>query len=211
MKENMIFSFDDFQYRRGILEKIIKIIDKQETVAQGEMLMFGDSLVEGIPAGYNFINNGIGGMTSGALLNNLDELVIKFEPSSVYLHVGTNDLGDTSMTSPKEIAMNVLKIFMVLKENLPNTKMNLISTLPCIDALDSFKVQKRGIRQNALHNVLNKEYQFYLSTIGVNYIDLNRYLYDEEGFVMESMYEDGLHLNESGYQHLIKEFKRNNY
>lgn len=148
-------------------------------------------------------------MTSDVLLNHLDELVIKYEPKEVYLHVGTNDLGETSMRSPRAIALNVLKIFTVLKNNLPNTKLFIISVVPSIDALDSMFTLGRGIRQNALHEKINQEYKIYLEPLGIKYIDLSQYLYNEDNTIKTEYYTDGLHLNEQGYIYLKQMMTQN--
>lgn len=202
MREKMIYNLDDFQYREEFLEKILRIIKKRHETLKGKRLFIGDSLVERIPVDFDLVNNGVGGMTSDVLLNHLDELVIKYDPKEVYLHIGTNDLGETSMRSPRAIALNVLKIFTILKNNLPNAKLFIISTLPSIDEIDSMFSLGRGIRQNALHDRINQEYRTYLEPIGVEYIDLSQYLYNGDKTIKTEYYSDGLHLNEEGYIYL---------
>ena len=44
------------------------------------------------------------------LLNFIDEGVIKYQPKQVVIMIGTNDLGDTVMESPRDIALNVKEI-----------------------------------------------------------------------------------------------------
>lgn len=202
MREKMIYNLDDFQYREEFLEKILRIIKKRHKTLKGKRLFIGDSLVERIPVDFDLVNNGVGGMTSDVLLNHLDELVIKYDPKEVYLHIGTNDLGETSMRSPRAIALNVLKIFTILKNNLPNAKLFILSTLPSIDEIDSMFSLGRGIRQNALHDRINQEYRTYLEPIGVEYIDLSQYLYNGDKTIKTEYYSDGLHLNEEGYIYL---------
>lgn len=202
MREKMIYNLDDFQYREEFLEKILRIIKKRHETLKGKRLFIGDSLVERIPVDFDLVNNGVGGMTSDVLLNHLDELVIKYDPKEVYLHIGTNDLGETSMRSPRAIALNVLKIFTILKNNLPNAKLFILSTLPSIDEIDSMFSLGRGIRQNALHDRINQEYRTYLEPIGVEYIDLSQYLYNGDKTIKTEYYSDGLHLNEEGYIYL---------
>lgn len=203
MKEMMKYNADVFQFREETLEKILAIINKRKTTLENQPLIFGDSLVEGLPKELKITNNGIGGMTSGVLLNLVDELVIKFKPSKVYLHIGTNDMGDTVMASPRTIALNVKKIFAILKRNLPDTKLHIISTVPCIDEIDSMFTLGRGIRMNALHQKLNEEYQIQLQDMNVEYLDVYQYLVHKDGTVKKEFYKDGLHLNMNGYYHLI--------
>ncbi|CAM3649240.1 GDSL-type esterase/lipase family protein [Erysipelothrix urinaevulpis] len=208
MQENMKYNMDTYQFRKDVLEKILKIIDKQSTTPKGGTLFFGDSLVELMPSNVPVINNGIGGMSSKALEGLLDELVIKFEPAKVYLHIGTNDLGQTVMDSPRDIAQNVQRLFYILKRNLPDAELNLISTLPNIDELDSMQSTNRGMRTRDLIELLNKEYQYHLELLDVNFINLYPALFNEEGQLMTELYQDGLHVNEKGYKCLMDYYKK---
>lgn len=208
MIENMKYNAKTYQFRKDALLKILKIIDKQEKSNPKGILFFGDSLVENIPKDYPIINNGIGGMTSKALESLLDELVIKFKPSKVYQHIGTNDLGQTVMESPRDIALNVERIFRILSKNLQNTEFYLISCLPNINAIDSVDVTGRGIRSLKMIEVLNKEFQYHLEGSNIHYLDLYQYLINEDGSVKEEYYSDGLHINELGYEYLFNMMKR---
>lgn len=209
MIENMKYNMDTYQFRKDVLEKILKIIDKQATTPKGGTLFFGDSLVELMPSDYPVINNGIGGMSSKALEGLIDELVLKFEPSKVFLHIGTNDLGQTVMDSPRDIALNVQRLFYIIKRNLPEAELNLISTLPNIDAIDSMQSTNRGMRSGDLIRLLNKEYQYHLDLLDVNFINLYPALFNDEGQLITELYQDGLHVNEQGYQQLLDYYKKN--
>ena len=67
-------------------------------------------------------NCGIAGITSGMLLNFIDEGVIKYQPKNVVLMIGTNDLGNTVMESPRDIALNVKETIEIIHYNCLDIK-----------------------------------------------------------------------------------------
>lgn len=207
MRMNMKYNINKYQFREKTLVKILDIIKKQDHTKPDGHLFFGDSIIEGIPNDLPIINNGISGMSSEVIETLLDELVIKFNPRAVYLHVGTNDLGNTVMASPRDIALNIQRIMLIIQRNLPNAKLFVISTLPCLDEFESFYATGKGIRSNDLHQILNIEIQDHLKHTNVTYLDLHSHLLNGDGSVKSGFYQDGLHLNEEGYQFLIQKFK----
>ncbi|CAM3600802.1 GDSL-type esterase/lipase family protein [Erysipelothrix urinaevulpis] len=206
MKETMKYNINKYQLREFALTKILDIIHKQATTAKHQPLFFGDSLIEGIPSQYPILNHGISGMSSEMLEHLLDELVIKFEPSHVFLHIGINDLATTTLASPRDIAWNIVRIMLILNQCLPNTKLYVISTLPCIDELSSFKQTGKGIRCNDMVNVLNEEIQEHIVHTQAKFIDLNSKLYNDDKSLKQVYYRDGMHLNDEGYHYLAQYF-----
>ncbi|QIK70281.1 hypothetical protein G7062_08245 [Erysipelothrix sp. HDW6C] len=204
MKENMEFNFKYFQWRQELLEKIIRIIKKQPN-SQGGTVLVGDSLVEQIPSSLlpaDWINNGIGGMCSKPLCNLVDELVLQFNPQHVIIHLGTNDLGDTVMESPRDIVLNIGDLIMMIQANIPDISITLISILPCIESKQSFMTTGGGIRTNAIIDVCNVELKALAKHLQIDYLDLNKHL--RTGLEpKESYFSDGLHLNEHGYRLLM--------
>ena len=169
-------------------------------------LFFGDSLVDYMPDSWDLINNGIAGMTAYALKYILDERVVRFNPECAVLHIGANDLRFTVQSEPEEIAQNVKNIFIDLIEQLPHTKFYLISTLPCVDHLEDLGSLKKQVPMNQVHTQLNLEYHKALEGLGIEHIDLNQYLMNDDGSVKAEYYEDSLHLNESGYEFLLESY-----
>lgn len=206
MKETMTYNLKHFQWREGLLLKVLAIIAKQEKSIKGCTVLTGDSLVEQIPEELlpdSWINNGIGGMCSGVLCTLVDELVNKFEPSRVIIHIGTNDMGDTVMDSPRDILLNLRDIVDMIVANNPSCKITLISTLPCIESEQAHWVTHGGIRSNGLIDILNRELVSFAMQYGHQYLNLNQYLRNQDQ-VKEEYYEDGLHLTSEGYHYLQK-------
>ena len=65
-----------------------------------------------------------------------------------YLHVGTNDLGNTVTHSPRQIASNIQMLVSIIQKNLPDCRVTILSPLPCDEDIQGYP-HARGIRSNA--------------------------------------------------------------
>lgn len=171
-------------------------------------LLFGDSLVAYMPESSNFLNKGIAGLTAYALKFILEERVVQYNPSKAALHIGANDLRFTVMSTPYDIALNVKEIFEELIVDLPETQFYLISPLPCVDDFDNGLGLSAGTVMNDQHDELIQEYLKQLKGMGIEYINLNQYLKNEDGSVKKEYYKDKLHINEEGYHYLLECFEK---
>lgn len=208
MKQTMVNNLKYYQLRDNILLKILDIISKQESSPKGGTVLIGDSLVELIPNHFlseKYINNGIGGMCSAILCNLVDELVNKFNPKRVILHIGTNDLGDTVMESPRDIMLNVRDLIEMIQSN-NDCEITLVSCLVCNESVQASWVLNTGIRSNELIRVLNRELSELAAYKGVDFINLEGFL-NLYPSLDELFLEDGLHLNEKGYFEIINYIK----
>ena len=151
-----------------------------------------------IPLKYNC---GIGGATSEELLWFVDEAVIKYQPSLVVMMIGINDLGHTVMLSPKDIANYVKSIIDLIRGNLPDTQILLLSTLPCVESLRDYH-HVLGIRCNDLVKMIYIQYQELILDNKTTLINVFDEFIDENNEAKTKYYQDGLHLNERGYQKL---------
>lgn len=200
-----------YQLNETVLHKILDIIEKQQSAPQGGTVLIGDSLIELIPKKYlndHYINNGIGGMCSAMLCNLMNEVVNKFKPKRVILHIGTNDLCDVVMESPRDIMLNVRDIVdMILANN--DCKISIVSCLYCDERKKASWVLKSGIRSNELIRTLNAELKELAKLRGLDFIDVQGFLDTYPNY--ETLFiEDGLHLNDKGYQEILG-FIHNNY
>ena len=83
------------------------------------------------------------------LLHFVDEGVLKYEPEQVFLMIGTNDLGNTLMLSPRDIALNVKELIEIIHYNLPHCKIHLLSCIPVsYTHLDVYKRQGFTIKKS---------------------------------------------------------------
>ena len=207
MKENMIFNDDQYQLREFQVDRVKEVIVNNRISKENGVVFYGDSIVQGydinkyIPEINDKYNCGIGGFTSETLLWICDEAVIKYKPSLVYISVGTNDLGNTNMRSPREIALNIEKLIRLVRGNLKEVKIMIASTTPCDENKQGPKAGK-CLRTNFNISIVNKEIQNICNRYeNVEFIDIYSTLLDKiSGNIKEIYTTDGLHLTEKGYE-----------
>lgn len=209
MRESMKYNPGYYQLREGQLRRILAIMEQTKTARPGGVVFFGDSLTECYPIERCFpeienkYNCGIGGAVAEELLWVVDEAVVKYDPELVVLMVGINDLGNTVMSSPREIARNVKNVIDLVRGNCPQAKVLLYSTLPCIEALRSYH-QVPGIRSNNFSHMIFTEYQELILDRQTELLDVFPAFVDEAGEARREFYVDGLHLNDAGYDRLTR-------
>ena len=207
MKENMIFNDDQYQLREFQVDRMKEVIVNNRISKENGVVFYGDSIVQGydinkyIPEINDKYNCGIGGFTSETLLWICDEAVVKYKPSLVYISVGTNDLGNTNMRSPREIALNIEKLIRLVRGNLKEVKIMIASTTPCDENKQGPKMGK-CLRTNFNISIVNKEIQNICNRYeNVKFIDIYSTLLDKiSGNIKEIYTTDGLHLTEKGYE-----------
>lgn len=205
MRESMIYNPCIYQLREKALHRMLEIIEQRKQATTNGLVLFGDSIfelydVKKFISSDSIYNCGIGGASTDELLWFIDEAVIKYQPSKVILHVGTNDLGNTAMNSPRKIAMNIGIMTEIIHKNLPKCQIYIFSPLPCIESKQDYH-HVNGIRCNRFI----QDITFFLEEY-VNYAQVV-HVYDEfmnEDDVNEVLYSDGLHPNDLGYQIMTK-------
>lgn len=209
MRETMKYNPCYYQLREGQLERMLTIVHQTKNAQPNGVVFFGDSITEMYDLEKHFphikpiYNCGIGGATSNELLWMVDEAVIKYQPKVVVMMIGINDLGNTTMLSPKDIAVNVKNIIDLIRGNCPDTQIILMSTLPCIESLRDYH-QVPGIRCNDLVEMIYHQYQEMILDSQTTLLWTFQDFVDENKEALVKFYQDGLHLNEEGYKHLTK-------
>ena len=107
------------------IEKAKEKAVKEVKTKQGKNYVFlGDSITDWYPFNEFFdgntpiINSGFAGYKTKDLLNNLDETVYRYNPTKVFIQIGTNDLNSDDSNS--EIAYdNILELIKEIKTNRP--------------------------------------------------------------------------------------------
>lgn len=191
----MIYNPGIYQLREDSLKRMLEIIKNQKNAVEEQTVFFGDSIFEFYDIrkyfpGKIIYNCGIAGATTDELSWIIDEAVIKYKPKQVLLHVGTNDLGNTVMHSPRKIAQNIQTIITIIKKNLPKCHIIILSPLPCDEEKQGYP---HGIRTNALLFDIFKLLPEYLDD--VDYIDAYSSFINKKDYLRE----DGLHPNNQGY------------
>ena len=206
MRENMIYDTNHYQLRESVLLRMLEIIAQRKECHKGGIVFYGDSITQYFPLQQymsdlgDCINCGIAGMTSDILLKFIDEGVIKYQPKEVFLMIGTNDLGNTVMASPRDIALNVKEMVEIIHYNLPETKIHVLGCIPCIEEIHGYKAENKGMRSNDILKMIDKEYRRMIPYDYVHFIPLFQSLCNKKGEVIKDLYVDGLHIHEKGYE-----------
>lgn len=210
MKENMKYLTNQYQLRESMLERMVAIQQKNKEAIPKGTVFFGDSITEfcNLTLHYpNLVvkhNCGIAGITASMLMHFIDEGVIKYNPSQVVVMIGTNDLGDTEMASPRQIALTIKEMVEIIHYNCLETKIYVVSPIPCLESEHGYKAIKKGIRSNAFLKSIYRECKKMIPYEYVSLINVYPSLCNKKGEPIESYYIDGLHINEQGYSALCR-------
>ena len=191
----IIFHFATFNHHK--VKVVTKV--KEKLVVDKNYLFLGDSITDyyNLDEYYNgkpVVNSGICGNTTTDILNNMDGRVYKYNPSKVFLLIGTNDLQKGK--DNKEIVSNIEEIIKDIKRNRPSAKIYLESIYPVDEERSSSQDRKNSDIKD-----INKKLKQYCCDNDIKYIDLYSKLVDKDGINLEDKYsKDGLHLNSKGYE-----------
>ena len=166
----------------------------------GEVVMIGDSIVEIYNTSEQFAdvdkivyNRGISGDTSDKLLERLHNNALNIKPSTIFLLVGTNDIGRG--ISQDVTLENAKKIIIECKQaNIENIVIE--SVYPVNYNLNKGMV---GSRKNEQIIEYNSKLKALCENQNVTYVDVYSKLTDENGEFNKNYTYDGLHPNETGY------------
>ena len=207
MRETMAYNPCFFQLRGPQLERMLEIVRATDAAEPGGVVFYGDSLTQLFPVERLFPelpgvqNCGVAGAVSEELLWLADEAVIKRRPRLVVLMVGTNDLGNTVMASPRVVACNVRDLVDLVLGNLPEARVLLWSPLPCVEELDGYRAKPCARSNDLLRMILGQEREL-IRDGRVSFLDVFDAFLDEQGRTRAELYADGLHLTEEGFRRL---------
>ncbi len=187
------------------INKKPKVIEKEKkvTVIDDNYLFLGDSITDfydlkkyykNLPV----VNSGISGNVTKDILNDMNERVYKYNPSKVFLLIGTNDLEQE--VSKDEIISNIEKIVKGIKENRPYAKIYVESIYPVEE-------ENAGKRKNKDIKEINKNIEKMCKKEHVDYIDMYSKLKDDDDKLKEEYSKDGLHISNKGYEEITKVIK----
>lgn len=181
--------------------KEVKLINN---VLDNNYVFLGDSITEGYDLDkfykdYPVINSGVGGYTTKTILDKLSNMVYRYNPSKVFLLIGTNDIYKEK--SQTEIIENIGKIIDNIKENRKYTEIYIESIYP-------INSSKEKNRTNKEINEINKKIKKLCKEKKVRYLNIGKLLMDDNKELKTEFTEDGLHINDSAYQVITNELKK---
>lgn len=179
-------------------KKTIKDIKKYENI-----VFFGDSITEYYPIEEIYgdlpvVKSGKAGYKTTDVMDKLDDMVYKYNPTSVYILLGTNDIIDNKEENKKGAITNLKTIIKDIKKNKKKVNIYVESLLPINKSLDPTRFRV-GNRSNEMIQDINTELKKICEKEGYTYIDMYNELIDEDGDFSEDYTDDGLHPNDLGY------------
>lgn len=205
---NLYSSIDDLD---STIEENKKNYDKEISKLQSQYanyLFLGDSITyyydlnsyyKDLPV----INSGISGDTTEDILNDLTNRAYVYNPSKVFLLIGTNDLNDD--IGVDEVVSNIKAIITDINKNEPQAEIYVESIYPV-----NYNTNRRmvGSRNNEDIMKINNSIKEYCNNNSYTYIDIYDLLSDEDGNLKEEYSGDGLHLNGDGYNVVTDALKK---
>ena len=178
-------------------------------ISKNENFVFlGDSITDWYPIEELYedmpiVNSGKAGYRTFELLPELEELVYQYNPTKVFILIGTNDINTN--TGEEELVENIEKMIKRIKKHRPNCKIYVQSIYP-VNKTDDEKIDKDTVnkRENSVIQKVNKNIKQICKKHNVTYIDVYSHLIDEDGNLKTSYTTDGLHLSNLGYLKVTK-------
>lgn len=188
-----------------------KYIEKEKIIQDENIVFLGDSItymynLEKYYSNYNVVNSGISGNTTSDILSDMENRVYKYNPSKVFLLIGTNDI--ERKISEDETIANIKKIVEKIRKHRPYAKIYVESIYPINDT-DSNKIDHKmvGIRTNKIINKYNKNIKKYCDSNNISYINIYNNLIDNDNNLKLEYTRDGLHISDDGYKVITKTIK----
>ena len=180
---------------------------KEKYTAPENIVFLGDSITEFYDLkkyypNHSIVNSGISGNKTTDILENLEERVYRYNPSKIFLMIGTNDLQES--IKEEEIIDNIIKIIEKIQTNRKFAKIYVESIYPVNHNVENEISQNR---KNESIQFINKKIESYCKKKKITYLNVYKELQDHDGNLKEIYTKDGLHLNQKGYTFLTKFLK----
>ena len=200
----IIYHYTTFNHHKVKVVTKIKEVEK----VPANYLFLGDSITDfyDLDKYYNdlpVVNSGISGNTTDDILNDMKKRAYQYNPSKVFLLIGTNDLIHNK--SNEEIVEKVEKIIEEIKENRSKAEIYLQSIYPVNYKLSPYMVKNR---KNDDIKEINEKLEDYCEDNDITYIDMYDLLKDKDDNFSSEYTKDGLHPNDDGYEVITKELKK---
>jgi lysophospholipase L1-like esterase len=178
----------------SVFKELSKYVEPDPIVMLGNSITQAFRVGEFIP-GFYFLNRGIDGDTTAGLLNRLKSSVYDLNPSKLFILIGTNDL---VTISNKNIISNYKEMLLEIISHCPACEIISISILPTKGLID---------RPNKRITELNSELEKLAKQFDVKFLNVHPLFCDENNELKKEFSEDGLHLNQAGYNLLAKKVR----
>lgn len=172
-----------------------------EVQASKEKIVFaGDSITDFYDLGQYYqydnkilVNSGVSGYKTTNIIKKFKNLIEQHQADKLFLMIGTNDLGGG--TDRDEVISNIKNIIEMTKSQSPDTKIYLESIYP----VNLSKRSNTEKRNNEDIRYINIQLKKYCEENDITYLEVYSLLADSNGELKGEYTEDGLHLNNAGY------------
>ncbi|MCX2720461.1 GDSL-type esterase/lipase family protein [Lentiprolixibacter aurantiacus] len=185
---------DPERFRKEV-EKLVKRNDSLWDSTKETIVFTGSSSIktwESLQSDFpsrQIINSGFGGSHASDLIAYTDQLVLRYKPSKVFIYEGDNDLSERKR--PGKILKDINKILSKIWLANPNTEVILISAKPSIS---------RWHRKGAFRRLNRRFKRLADRQPGLYFADVWTAMLSGKKLKKDLYIEDGLHINEKGYQ-----------
>ena len=182
-----------------------------------KIVFLGNSITEGAKSWNkrlnqkNLVNRGVSGDITEGVLERLGEIYY-YKPLGVFLLIGINDLFDQNiidgeLISPEYVADNIFSIAKNIIKESKHTIVYVQTILPV--NLDKYQTVKGFKPEHKINlNTQIKETNFILKNLElpekIEMLDIHEDFLDSNNQLSEIYTDDGVHLNESGYDVWVK-------
>lgn len=151
------------------------------------------------------VNSGTSGFQTTDIIKHLKDYVYIYNPTKVFLLIGTNDIAFTDITNEKLIE-NIGIIIDEIRKNRPNCEIYIESIYPVNRNTDNDIVSSDmvGRRENNRIIEINKMIKQLCKEKNAEYINMYDKLTDENGNLKLEYTIDGLHISPEGYKVITK-------
>jgi lysophospholipase L1-like esterase len=192
----------DAQHAKVFQKEIDEIKSKDSAYRDKKVILFTGSstirmwknLSSAYP-GQTVVNHGFGGSTMKDLLYFTNDLVLRYQPTKIFIYEGDNDLNNAE--SAKQILSSADSVLQLIRKKFPEVPVYFISAKP--------SKARWHLKENyeAFNNELK---QFTATRKNTYFIDLWTPMLDKNGVVLQDIFiNDGLHMNARGYEIWQKE------
>ncbi len=169
---------------------------------QENILFLGDSITEIYPIKEIYgtlpiVKSGVSGYKTTDILKRMDSMVYQYNPTKIFLLIGTNDyLNGSNNKTTEKLVSNIEKIVNNIRQNRKKAKIYVESIYPVNRNMDEDMV---GDRDNKTITEANKKLKNLCKELNVIYIDMYNKLLDSDGNFDKQYTYDGLHPSSLGY------------
>lgn len=169
--------------------------DKQNPPPQNAVLFVGSSSIRMWDTKKSFpdistVNRGFGGSFVIDSLYYADRIILPYKPKTIVFYAGDNDIACNK--SPEMVAADFQSLFYKIRQTLPETRIIYISIKPSVSRWNYWPQMAEA--NKLIANFCKQQQNTY-------FVDVAKVLLNSEGKPRtDVLKDDGLHLNEKGYE-----------